>query len=201
MRGDELIDERIDAALWSYAEPGELPETGVAVARVLARVESESQMRRVRWWGFALAASCLLVTLVVGSWILRGLRVPEIAWAPSAPGVVSALGSDEERVGASHPARAKSGRAQDGAPGVRVASEQWGARLPKMDVFPTPRPLTAEERGLVAFASEASPELKKQVVEAERHMGDPITIAELKIAPLASGVVQDSKDPERDKEK
>jgi hypothetical protein len=68
-------------------------------------------------------------------------------------------------------------------------------------VFPTPRPLTAEERGLVAFASEASPELKKQVVEAERHMGDPITIAELKIAPLASGVVQDSKDPERDKEK
>jgi hypothetical protein len=43
--------------------------------------------------------------------------------------------------------------------------------------------------------------VKKQVVEAEKHVGDPIVIAELKIAPLVSGVVQDSKDPERDKEK
>jgi hypothetical protein len=197
MRGDELIDERIDAALWSYAEPGEMPETGAAVARVLARVESAESRKRFWMWAAGIpAVACLLMVILVSMWWMRGSRVPEIAWVPKAPGSVAGLESRGIRGGETiaelpHPGRAKNGRDQNGAPGV----------LPKMDVFPTPRPLTAEERGLVAFASEASPELKKQVVEAERHMGDPITIAELKIAPLASGVVQDSKDPERDKEK
>jgi hypothetical protein len=73
-------------------------------------------------------------------------------------------------------------------------------RLPKMDVFPTPRPLTAEERALVAFASQASPEMKKQVVEAERHLGDPIAIAQLKIEPLV-GDAQTLKEPKTDEEK
>jgi RNA binding exosome subunit len=53
-----------------------------------------------------------------------------------------------------------------------------------MEVFPTPRPLTAEEQALVTFAAQASPAAKREVIEAERHLGDPIVIAELKIHPL-----------------
>ena len=57
-------------------------------------------------------------------------------------------------------------------------------KLPKMEVFPTPRPLTTEEQALMAFVEQTTPEVKKQVVEAEKHLGDPIAIAELKIRPL-----------------
>ena len=57
-------------------------------------------------------------------------------------------------------------------------------QLPKMEVFPTPRPLTAEEQALMVFTEKTTPEVKKQVVEAEKHLGDPIAIAELKIRPL-----------------
>jgi RNA binding exosome subunit len=68
--------------------------------------------------------------------------------------------------------------------------------LPKLEVFPTLRPLTAEEQALVAFAEQATPEQKKQVMEAEQHLGDPIAIAELKIRPLDEGEKTDS-DKER----
>jgi len=70
-----------------------------------------------------------------------------------------------------------------------------------MEVFPAPRSLSTEEQALVAFATHVPAEVKAQVVEAEQHVGDPIAIAELKIAPLESGAVQDSKEQERDKEK
>ena len=65
-------------------------------------------------------------------------------------------------------------------------------RLPKLKVFPTPRPLSPEEQALMAFTEQATPEVTKQVVEAEKHLGDPISIAELKIAPLESGGKQNS---------
>ena len=35
MRGDEQMEELIDAALRSYAEPGEIPEARVVAARVM----------------------------------------------------------------------------------------------------------------------------------------------------------------------
>jgi hypothetical protein len=57
-------------------------------------------------------------------------------------------------------------------------------RLPKLEVFPAPRALTAEERALVVFATQGSPAAKKEVIEAEKHLGDPITISDLKIEPL-----------------
>jgi RNA binding exosome subunit len=61
-----------------------------------------------------------------------------------------------------------------------------------MEVFPAPRSLTAEEQALVAFAQQGSWEAKKQVVEAQAHLGDPIAIAELEITPLKSGEKQDT---------
>jgi hypothetical protein len=184
MRGDERMDERMDAALRSYAEPGEIPEARVVVARVMELAGSEGR-RSGWWWVVVPATACLLVALVGAVWMMRGARVPEIASVPQAPGVRAGVGAAE-----SHPsltkgasgkdeapelAHAKGGRAQDGAPSTR---------LPKMEIFPTPRPLTAEEQALVAFTEQATPEVKKQVVEAEKHLGDPIAIAELKIRPL-----------------
>jgi hypothetical protein len=193
MRADERgegtdVDARLDAALRSYAEPGEIAETRVAVARVLERVRSDSGREVGFWvWG-AVATACLVVAVVVGAWMLRGSSVPEIVWVPRAPGVVDyrPLTSRGSIVELPHPVARNSTAQQNGAPGV----------LPKLEVFPTLRPLTAEEQALVAFAEQATPEQKKQVMEAEQHLGDPIAIAELKIRPLDEGEKTDS-DKER----
>jgi len=195
MRGDEWSEDRIDTALQSYAEPVEVPDTRVAVARVLERVRSESPRRRIGWWGFAVAATCFVMAAVFAAWILPGSRVPEIAWLPKPPGVARVLGTNSLAELPDH--RARKAAHQNRAPAVESAQE----RLPKLDVFPTPRPLTSQEQALVAFAMQSTPEQKRQAVEAEKHLGDPIVIAELKIAPLDGGVVQDSKEQKRDKEK
>jgi hypothetical protein len=44
--------------------------------------------------------------------------------------------------------------------------------------------LSAGERALVAFAIQAPPDLRKQVVETQKHLGDPIQIAAIEIRPL-----------------
>jgi len=58
------------------------------------------------------------------------------------------------------------------------------AQLPKLAVFPTPAPLTPEEQALMRFAEQAQPGTQHAVLEAQKHLGDPITIAKLRIRPL-----------------
>jgi hypothetical protein len=205
MRGDERMDELIDAALRSYAEPGEIPAARVVAARVMERARSEG--RRFGWWGWGVAAACLLVALVGAMLMMRGARVPEIAWVPRAPGVSEAVRRAEAEAhpsssantarlklcpdieaceGDSGSLRAMTGLRPGGRTGVgrRLIEAQTVTTLPKMEVFPTPRPLTAEEQTLMAFTEQATPTVKKQFVEGEKHLGDPIAIAELKIRPL-----------------
>jgi hypothetical protein len=62
--------------------------------------------------------------------------------------------------------------------------------LPKLDDFPAPSPLTAEESTLLAFAAQAAPEQKqaltKPAPEAKEPLEvEPIRIAEIEIKPLS----------------
>jgi hypothetical protein len=194
MRGDEQMEELIDAALRSYAEPGEIPEARVAAARVMERARAAESRRRFWWWVVVVpAAACLLVAMVGEIWMTRAARVPEIAWAPKAPGVVKGdkgipqrLKPDSSRSidGTAEAVPLQNGLAAPKAVQVATAGVLEKRQLPKMEVFPTPRPLTAEEQALTVFTEKTTPEVKKQVVEAEKHLGDPIAIAELKIRPL-----------------
>ncbi len=195
--GDDRVEGLIDAALRGYAEPGEVPAARVAVARVLdrARVLDEKRGRFLRWAVEVPAATCLLVALVA-AWVMRAHRVPEIAWVPKAPGVVSGdnnAGAKAHSHSMPVAARLKScpdtksrARVGESVPLGTTSGDEFGAerRLPKLEVFPTPRPLTAQEQALVAFATETPPKVQLQVVEAEKHVGDPIVIAALKIRPL-----------------
>jgi hypothetical protein len=63
--------------------------------------------------------------------------------------------------------------------------------MPKLDVFPSPRPLSPEEQALVAFALRAPSEAKKAVVEDQQHWDDPIIVADLRKLVLQSGNQQD----------
>lgn len=190
MRGDELIDERIDAALRSYAEPGEMPETRAAVARVMAQVELAESRKRFWMWAVGIpAVACLLMAVLVATtWWMRGSRQKEIAWVPKAPAVVRTE-KREERVAVSelsHPGARKAAH-QNGAPVVAAVQE----RLPMLDVFPTPRPLTAEEQALVAFVRRAPPAVRKAVIEDQQHWDDPIIVADLRKPSTESGNQQD----------
>ena len=116
----------------------------------------------------------------IATWLLRGPRSPQIAWGPKAPGVVSAPVLSAATIAESHRAWAAKPAGENRAAEVSVFQQQ----LPKLDVFPTPRTLTTQEQALVAFAAQVPPAVQLQVVEAEKHIGDPIVIAELTIRPL-----------------
>ncbi len=189
MRGDERMDEMIDAALRSYAEPGEICEPVVALARLRERAREE-RAGWTRFWAWAIPlTACAVAILLAGLvWALHGPRVPQVAWAPQAPGVVSGIASPTADWGiAGRPANREDIREQGhrATHGLRLAAAPGAEeRLPKLEVFPTPRPLSPEEAALAAFATGASPAVKNEVIEGQKHSGDPITIAELKIQSL-----------------
>jgi hypothetical protein len=184
MRGDDR-DERMDAALRSYADPGEIPETRLVVARVMGSARSSELQRKALWvWGAAGLAAMLAVGVV---WMMPSSRVPEIAWTPKAPGVARVeVPLGEPRVDAES-ASVRS-RAAVGARGMRTAAAK---QLPKLDSFPTPRPLSPEEEALVSFARQAPPGVKKAVIEDQQHWDQPIIVADLRDPSLQAGGHQD----------
>jgi hypothetical protein len=172
MRADE-IDERIDAALKSYAEPPEMPEPRVVLARLLKRARPDKTSRWRRWVWLIPASGCAVTLLAAVVWVLYVPRLPEIAWTPQAPGVVSLPVAP-----AAEPAQHRPPRAS--APRMQYAAET----LPKLETFPAPAPVSPEEQKLVDFAQRGPSAAKQQMMEARQHVDDPLEIAELKIQPL-----------------
>ena len=201
--GRDLIESRIDAALASYAEPPSMPDARVAAAQVMARLAERDAPRR-RWWLWVAPAAACLLLLVLALGVGRMMRAPgrpQIASAPlssPASGPVSAavpksVSGPMENGKISAPVRRPGRRVN--RPTALTAREQ---ALPKLDVFPTPAPLSPEEQGLVTLATKAPPNVQQQVIAAEQHIADAINIAELTIRPLDQGDQQKSRD-EREK--
>jgi hypothetical protein len=137
-------------------------------------------------WGMAGAAACL-IAVMVAVWVTRGPRMSEIAPAPQAPGVIAVPYSV-----------AQPAVAQVRTPVIRRAMRPRrtptgpeAAPLPKLAVFPTPRPLSPEEQALVAFAQHGPPAVQHAVLEDQKHWDDPIIVAGLSKQPLQSGNQQD----------
>jgi hypothetical protein len=171
MRANKM-DDKIDAALRSYAEPPSMPEPRVVLARVLERARAEKVLRR-RWWVWMIpAAGCATILMLAAVWVLRAPRIPQIAWTPRAPGVVSVVTAPNQGLAPRIAIRRAS------VVGERIQ------RQPKLDLFPTPTPLSREEQQLVAFADQTSPAVAKQIAEAQEHIDDPIQISPITIRPL-----------------
>ncbi len=208
MRDDEPIaagseqpderDARIDAALRSYAEPPELSAPRVALARIMEQTRTErpaQPARQIFWWkwGLAGAAACLLV-IAAALWVMRAPQVPQIARSPQPPGVVTVPKPPAV-------AEARIPAIRRAAPAHRFIAHRETAHspaaLPRLAVFPTPQALSPEEQALVAFATNVPPKVQQQVLSAEKHVDDPITIADLKIRPLNA----DEQQPDSQKER
>lgn len=183
MHGDErdTIDERVDAALRRYAEAPQFSDPRVALARVRARAEQEPERRWSVWaWVVPSAMVAALVGLVL-VWALRVPRTPQIAWTPKAPAVASVDLQPGEKANAGPSFRRKMPRRSFARDDTAV---EVARNLPKQEVFPAPAPLSPEEQSLLALATKAPPDAAKQVIEAQKHLGDPIQIAALTIRPL-----------------
>jgi hypothetical protein len=178
MRENDDLDLLLDSALKTYAESEASPRLE---QRILARIAAEpSSAQRSRWlhWAVALPlAACLLLIVLFVSQHREPSQIAHESSAPSSP--VSVLRAEP------NPAQVHRGRTR---PPLRTASPVLvagrNAPLPKLDVFPTPQPLTAEERALVVIATQTPVPLRKALVEAQSQPDAPLHIAEINIPPI-----------------
>ena len=172
-----FVDELLEAALRNYA--GAEPRSGLE-GRVLAGVRARQQAarRRTAWaWAVGVAGVAAMVTLLVFYWPHRQpaplpvtAKVPAI---PSAPMVAKAASVVQPTM----PRRP-----------VRPAAATTVDWRPQQ--FPTPRPLSEQEKLLLAYVqalknspAAAAPEANPQP-EHDLEIS-PLSIAAIKIEPLA----------------
>ena len=178
MHEEGKLDLLIDAALRTYGKADARLEL-----RLLAQIADagEAWPRRM-WLGWAVALPVAACLVLLALW-----------WAKPAPRMAADWTAKDSKVtapvagggaAAPIPARAavhRGGRsAAAGAREVKIAQ----AVPPKLDVFPTPRPLTAEEKTLALVTAQApAPELRA-LAEAQAQADAPIDIAAIEITPL-----------------
>jgi hypothetical protein len=178
MRENDDLDLLLDAALKTYADSEKSPNLE---QRILARIAAEPSVApRTRWlpWVIALPlAACLLVLVLFMSPQHREPSQTATPFAPSSP--LATLPA------APLPAKVHSSRTRSplhSAPPILLAGRD--VPLPKLDVFPTPQPLTAEERALVVIATQTPVPLRRALVEAQSQPDAPLHIAEISIPPV-----------------
>ena len=206
------LDLLLDSALATYADPG--PDSGLEqrllIALAGARTAAESRnpsTKPRRWLVWAIAvpvAASLLFWLSTTKFNAPSTRRqqasqgrPSIsshdshASSNAAPPAVEVLkghrtgpvlkGHDFSRaVNAAHSRGAS-------APAGRLSANaelENRPLLPKLDVFPTPQPLTPQERGLAAVAVQAPAPLRQALATAQEQDNAPIRIAEIHIPPI-----------------
>ncbi len=174
MPENDELDLLLDSALSTYGDPG--PNTGLedrvlnalSAARESGDRASAVARPRRRWlpWAIAIPVAAGLMLLWVST--VRTHHTP--GTAPSAEEGVSKTTRPRRRL----------------AEG-RVVSEVEAAHaapLPKLDVFPTPQPLTAEERAAVAAVNSRPDAEREALLAAQKQAGAPLSVADLHIPPL-----------------
>lgn len=155
MKGDEL-DRIMDDALASYSL--QEPRMGLA-GRVMVRVRADGVRRRSGWFQFAVvgsALSCVAIAMVL--WRDEPRPQP-VATVPAA-------------------AEKKAEQPRD-LPHPDTARRAKRARPPRLESFPGPSPLTAEERVLIAFTQQA-PEAALRLAQTDK----PLEIEAIDIRPI-----------------
>lgn len=184
---DEL-DRLLDSALATYADPG--AEFGLE-QRVLSRMASEAvPAPRRSWLPWAIAAPMAAVVLLfaVLSVMHRapapfpaGQQQARISRQPFAPPDEAA---NRRLVLRPEPVRrGETSLHKRQLHNADLAAQP--AQLPKLDVFPTPQPLSPQEQLLVNFAAQATKSQRESVIAAQQRANAPVRIAAIEIKPLA----------------
>jgi hypothetical protein len=188
MREKDEIDLQLDSALSTYADPGAhsgLEDRVVAALRAARTAENSPTPRRWRWlpWAIAIPIAASLLLLWFSTLKARHLPASQEQQArETRPATIPTRTSPSTAVRTHASARVKRPMHRAQAPSAVEVSKS--IPRPKLDVFPTPQPLTAEERALVLVVTETPLPAREALVEAERLDAVPVRIAEIQIPPL-----------------
>jgi hypothetical protein len=176
------LDRLIDAALDTYAAPS--PDANLA-GKVLARLAEEHASRpRLRWFlwvgGAVPAVICLLLAVYSGLGIAKRVGPPPIPRAQvhelarnSVPPLPRATSRIVAMPQAAHPAPRKE----------RLAAATAPHPLPKLDIFPTPTPLTPQERALAEYVARMPQAARRALAQSEQEE-TPLTVASIRVMPI-----------------
>lgn len=179
----EELDLLIDSALSSYGDPG--PDAGLE-QRILARVTASQTFTKLkpshrrRWfWLLAIPAfASLLFFIAMPKTPQHESKEPKQPYQIERPAVITSQTAQPA------PSAFKTAHRFD-APALiaRHSRPESTSQQPKLDVFPTPRPLSPDEQALVAFATQ-TPEPQQQAVARVPSRTAPLTIAAIQITPI-----------------
>jgi hypothetical protein len=177
------LDRLIDAALGTYGAADSGLEGRVLALVVVDNTPARRTRRVLSRWMMATvalaAAACLLLFILLER--SRPAHMPDLKAdktsqlqpvSKAAPHVAPRL--------AQRTSRPPRNLRLERIAGNSVAT----ALLPRQDVFPTPRPLSSQERALADFATRAPQAERNSFVEAQKQMEAPIDIAGIHIDAL-----------------
>lgn len=172
------LDRLIDSALGDYAEP----RAGLE-QRMLARVAGDAARPSRRWWIVAAVAVPAAVVLLLVSYLVPWNLHPQagqMTYTPAVPKIVApVIAAPEQATRRAVPSR----HIRAGEHSAERAASNPIPR-PKLDVFPTPQPLTGEEKALVRFVGETPEADRKALVAARQQVDEPLNISAIRIPPL-----------------
>lgn len=178
-KGRNFADDLLEAALARHASEG--PRPGLE-ARILANVSAAERAQRPRAWamGLGLAAATVLIVVVAMQWP-RSVRKP--APAESVPTVAANKPEPALTVKAPKPRKAAT-RLQRARPAE--------FRMSRPAQFPTPAPLTEQEKLLLLYVKTAPKSVL--AATAAKSLDEPLEIPDLKIASLKIKELPEPKD-------
>jgi hypothetical protein len=175
--GSDELDKILDRALASYSQ--EEPRPGLS-GRVSNRIGS-AEARRFVWLRWVMAIPAIASFLLLVFWIFDSSKPSRSTFRASTEirGHAAAFPS-RDREGAVNIPQKHHARVSGSRPSVKP--KRLG--LPKPEQFPTPTPLTAEERVLLAFVSRSPKQAQKVLGDAKSRSAEPIQIQAIQIEPL-----------------
>lgn len=188
----DTLDHALDAALEKYAAVE--PRAGLE-QRVLSRLQSETRTIPIRsWWQWSTVGAVATLLVITAAWAWKSSR-PAKSFAqqhPSAPIEIVSPSSTLAASGVPGPVRPPKARAVHTQP-RRRHPPVVAADGPKLDQFPSPRPLSEEELALTRYVRQfpaeaiviarAQEDFEKEMLQQEKD--------------TLEGVSTDSERPER----
>jgi hypothetical protein len=188
---DPYVDELLEASLKQYR--GEEPRSGLEM-RILAAVRTQERAARLRWLGWAVAVCAgILVAIAL---TLHFARAPHRQLTPSAELSPKESGARRAPLQAAKPpapAMASQQRALSGPPRPVAGVRRVATRRSRPEQFPSPLPLTEQEKLLLAFLEKATePDLVAGTNETDVAPVSDLEISRIKIAALEIKPLDDS---------
>jgi len=148
---NDPLDRELDAALANYAAVE--PRAGIE-QRILANLRAEQNHASVRpWWRLPAGGAILVAGLVVAVLLASKFSKPAPNLTAHHVPTVTLPAAESQTYGNNRPGGAAPAPRKKP---MRVARhrENQNASAPKLDVFPSPKPLSEQEKMLVAYVAQ-----------------------------------------------